>query len=50
MSNSVYFLMLLLLISVVASGCQSMTASGSGDQLPWNTPAAWESTIIGVPY
>jgi starvation-inducible outer membrane lipoprotein len=34
------------------SGCVSLPAEeqGNGNQLPWNSPAGWEGTTIGVPY
>jgi hypothetical protein len=34
------------------SGCASLPAEdkSASDQLPWNSPAGWESTTIGVPY
>ena len=38
---------------LLLTGCHSLTAPGENqnlDQLPWNTPASWENSIIGVPY
>ena len=42
------FLTLLLL---ACTGCRALLEEPEhDDQLPWNTPAGWEDTIIGVPY
>ncbi|MFA5203154.1 MAG: hypothetical protein WC708_02005 [Lentisphaeria bacterium] len=39
---------------LLAAGCESTpqtSAPGAPvDQLPWNTPATWENSVIGVPY
>jgi len=42
-----------ILCGFLLSGCQSFsTTDGSQqlEQLPWNTPASWENSIIGIPY
>jgi starvation-inducible outer membrane lipoprotein len=43
---------LLGLLFLGLAGCASLPAEeqGAGNQLPWNSPAGWEGTTIGVPY
>lgn len=47
-------LMVMAILMVVAVGCestpQSSTPGAPVEQLPWNTPATWENSVIGVPY
>lgn len=39
---------------VLVAGCESAPQSSAPgapvEQLPWNTPAGWENSVIGVPY
>lgn len=41
-------------LMMVGGGCESMPESSAPgapvEQLPWNTPAGWENSVIGVPY
>jgi hypothetical protein len=40
-------------LALTLSGCATMDAndaSRGGDELPWNSPADWESGSFGVPY
>jgi hypothetical protein len=42
-------------VLMLAAGCESTPPSNSApgapvEQLPWNTPAGWENSVIGVPY
>ena len=42
---------LLLVLLGTLTGCRTLFSEPEhDDQLPWNTPAGWEDTIIGVPY
>lgn len=37
---------------VLLSGCRTTDGENQGDYdyIPWNTPAPWQGTIMGVPY
>jgi hypothetical protein len=41
-------------VLMLAAGCESTPPSSAPgapvEQLPWNTPAGWENSVIGVPY
>ncbi len=41
-------------VLMLAHGCESVPPSSAPgapvEQLPWNTPASWENSAIGVPY
>ena len=41
-------------VLMLATGCESTPPSSAPgapvEQLPWNTPAGWENSVIGVPY
>ena len=43
---------LLFMLLGMLTGCRTLLLSEPehDDQLPWNTPAGWEDTVIGVPY
>lgn len=42
---------LLFVLLCTFTGCRALLSEPEhDDQLPWNTPAGWEDTIIGVPY
>ncbi|MCF7855825.1 MAG: hypothetical protein K9N51_13575 [Candidatus Pacebacteria bacterium] len=34
----------------LTTGCATNGNGAPENQLPWNTPAPWESGMIGVPY
>ena len=38
--------------ALLLAGCASLPAANDDgtDPLPWNAPAGWENTIIGVPF
>lgn len=48
---AVTFLALTVLALLVA-GCSSISSDAAGvrDEKPWNSPAAWEGSVLGVPY
>jgi hypothetical protein len=48
---SIAFLSLVLLVGTM-TGCRSVSEQdpSGGGQLPWNLPAPWENSFIGVPY
>lgn len=41
-----------VLLAVLLSGCMSATTQEQSDRevLPWNEPASWERTTLGVPF
>ena len=53
MKSTAIFLMMLL-CGFLLAGCRSLNVPDDStqqpEQLPWNTPASWENSIIGIPY
>ncbi len=39
-----------LVLLALACGCASAGREPATDNMPWNTPAAWEGGVLGIPY
>ena len=51
--RAMFFIFAVAGLTLLLTGCATMDAreaSRGGDELPWNSPASWESGSFGVPY